>query len=111
MANRTLGVRRRIVTDDSHGDRVAAGFTDPDTALPGLAQEQPDTPLGQPGGRTWIIDLDPRLWPVAQQDMVIDVDTGEQWNVTSAQLLQNTQFPVVNHVRIEARLFDGGSKA
>ncbi|HEY1668521.1 MAG TPA: hypothetical protein VGG54_22750 [Trebonia sp.] len=111
MANRQLAVRARIVRNDSHGDRVAAGFGDPGQAYPGLAQEQGDTPLGTPGDRTWVLDLDPAVWPVAQQDMVVDTVSGQQWNVTSAQLMTNVLMPFINHVRCEARLYAGGSGA
>jgi hypothetical protein len=111
MTDRSLAVRHRIMAEDSHGDRVATGFGTATAALPGLAQEQGDTPLGQVGDRTWVLDLDPSLWPVYQQDLVVDVANGLQWNVTSAQLLQNTRMPLLNHIRAEARLYQGGSEA
>jgi hypothetical protein len=111
ITDRSLAVRHRIQAQDSHGDRIAAGFGDAGPALPGLAQIQPDTPLGQPGDRTWVLDLDPSLWPVAQQDMVVDPGSGLQWSVTSAQLLTNARMPLLDHIRVEARLYQGGSEA
>lgn len=109
ISDRLLAVRHRAQSEDGHGDRVPAGFGPPSEALPGLAQEQPDTPLGTPGDRTWLLDLDPGLWPVYQQDMVLDPGSGQRWNVTSAQLRTNARMPLLNHVHVEARLFTSGS--
>lgn len=111
MANRRLAVLPRTYATDTHGDRVPSGFGPQTPAYPGLAQIQGDSPLGQPGGRTWVLDLDPTLDPVNQQDMVIDPDSGEQWNATSAQLIRNTLMPLLDHIRVEARLYQGGSRS
>lgn len=110
--DRMLATRARTFAEDSHGDKVATGFGPASDAYPGLAQIGPDTPLGQPGDRPWVLDLDPALDPVSQQDLVVDVNSGEQWNVTSAQLITNAWFSQLNHIRVEARLYvTGGSES
>jgi exo-beta-1,3-glucanase (GH17 family) len=112
LADRMLAVRARLVTADSHGDVTAAGFAAATAAYPGIANIGPDAPPYQPGGRQWTLAIDPALWPVSQQDMVVDVTSGEQWIVLSADLLQNTVFSVVNYVDVKAHSYNAeGSKA
>lgn len=113
MADRQLAKRARVTGTDAHGDTTAAGFGDPGPAYPGIASMGGDVPEYQPGGRTWTITADPDLWPVAQQDLITDVDSGETWEVQSAQLVNHTIWPFLNHIEIQARTYStpGGTKA
>lgn len=111
ITNRALALRPRQAGTDGHGDRVATGFGPPGNAYPGLAVINADTPLGTPGGRTWRLACDPRLWPVAQQDMILDPDSGQQWQVTSAQLHTSPVAPWLNWIAVEAREYDSGTRA
>lgn len=112
MANRMLALQPRVATADAHGDMVPAGFGPQTAAYPGIANVGPDVPLYQMGGRTWTLDVDPALWPVGQQDMIVDAVTGEQWQVTSADLIQHTLMPLLDHVRITAHYYtEAGTKA
>lgn len=95
MPNAQLGIRRRVEgVRDSHGDRVPTGWgamTDP---LDGLLKEEADS--------TWIVGLDPSLWPVRQNDMVIDGATGGAWLVTTANLITHSLDDTVNWIRCTA---------
>lgn len=105
LADRWLGVRRRATGPlDPHGDAYRGGWGSLQGPHPGRAAEGPDVPEGQPQGRTWRIALDPRLWPVAQGDLVADPGSGEQWLVTSADLLTNNAAPDVDYIAVEAHL-------
>jgi hypothetical protein len=111
ITNCVLAVRHRVTAADGHGDRVAAGFGPAGFAYPANATENADVPLGTPGGRTWTIALDPALWPVAQQDMIVNPDTGQLWQVTSAQLMDHPIFPQVSYVQVQAHEYEGGTRA
>lgn len=112
MADRMLAVRSRIETPDTHGDLVADGFAAAGAPYPGIAVIGPDVPLYQPGGRTWTITADANLWPVNQQDLIVDVGSGEQWQVTSADLIRHTLMPLLDHIEIEAHSYTtAGTKA
>lgn len=111
IANCTLTVRHRIVGTDGHGDRTATGFGPAGAAYPGNATENGDTPLGTPGSRTWSLALDPALWPVYQQDMVVDPVSGQQWQVTSAQFMPHPLFPEVEHIQVQAHQYTTGTRA
>lgn len=112
MADRMLAVRSRIAAPDAHGDQAAGGFGPPGTAYPGIANIGPDVPLYQPGGRTWTLVVDDHLWPVNQQDLIVDVNTGDMWQVTSADLIRHTIMPLLDHIEIEAHSYTTeGTKA
>lgn len=111
IPNRNLAVRARLAGADGHGDRTAAGFAPAGAAYPANATANGNTPLGTPGGRTWSIALDPRLWPVRQQDMIVDPDTGQQWQVTSAQLTDHPLFPTVSYIQVQAHEYTTGTRA
>jgi hypothetical protein len=95
MPNATLGLRRSVDGGrDSHGAPLPGGWGDPQSPQPGLLNEQPDA--------TWIIGLDPTLWPVRQGDLVVD-DTGGAWLVDTAKLVQHPVDSTVDWIRITAR--------
>lgn len=102
MDNCILGVRRRKVAEgrDSYGDRVASGWG-PVTGgvLPGRRNEQADG--------MWALAVDPSLWPVRQDDLVISTD-GATWLVATSDLIQNSEDDYVNYVRLSARLRSQG---
>lgn len=105
MPDRDLGVRRRATGPaDAHGDAYRGGWLELQGPHPGRAAEGPDVPEGQIEGRTWRIALDPRLWPVALGDLVVEPGTGAQWLVTSADLLTNNAAPEVDYIAVQAHL-------
>lgn len=105
MADRQLGVRHRgAAVTDAHGDRVGGDWGALAGPWPGRAAEGPDVPPGLPGGRRWVLAVDPAAWIVLQGDMVVDVDSGQEWLVLSADLLSNTVIGDVDYIRIEAHL-------
>jgi hypothetical protein len=71
---------------------------------PGRAEERGDVAIGQVGGRTWVLAVDPAAWPLYQQDMVVDADSHEEWLITDADLATNNADPVVDYIRVEAHL-------
>lgn len=94
ISNATLGVRRRTDTTlDAHGFDIPTTWASVQGPLPGLANEGPDG--------SWILGLDPTLWPVRQADLVIGSD-GRGWLVQTADLLQNALDPTVDWVRCTA---------
>jgi hypothetical protein len=112
MADRMLALRCRAAAPDAHGDLAAAGFQPAGAAYPGIANIGPDAPPYQPGGRQWTLSCDPALWPVAQQDMIVDARSGQAWIVLSADLRTHTTFPLVSYIDIQAHSYDGdGTKA
>lgn len=112
MANRMLARRARIAGTDAHGDKTAAGFADPGPGYPGIATIGGDVAEYQPGGRTWTLAVHPALWPLEQQDLIVDVDSGEMWEVTSAQNIKHTLMPLLNYVEVQAHSYTAdGTKA
>jgi hypothetical protein len=110
LADRTLGLRRQSSSGaDGHGDRIGRTWGALEGPHPGRAEEQPDTVMHGTGGRTWVIALDDRLWPVTQGDMIVDADSGVNWLVTSADLLRNNADPSVDYVRVEAHTLASAS--
>ncbi|MEW9530766.1 hypothetical protein [Microbispora sp. NPDC049125] len=105
LADRALGVRRRGPANlDAHGDRVGGAWGPVTGPWPGRAAEGPDVPPGQIGGRAWVLAVDPRAWPIAQNDLVVDTGSGQEWLVTSADLLTNTADPTVTYIRVTGHL-------
>ena len=109
LANRRLGVRRRTEGGRGpHGDRLAGALGSLAGPWPGRAEEAGDVPAGQVGGRTWELGVDVAAWPLKPQDLVVDVDTGQEWLVTSADLLVNNADPAVDYVLVRAHLHEVG---
>lgn len=104
LANRRLRIRRRAVaTRDAHGDNSVAPWGPWTAATPGRAVEGPDVAvMNATGGRTWVLALDPGLWPVHQGDLAGDADSGEEWLITTADLLTNNAAPDIDYIRVEA---------
>lgn len=62
--------------------------------LSGYEKEQPDS--------TWVLGLDPVLWPIRQNDMVISGVTGGAWLVTTADLISHPVDSTVDWIRLTA---------
>jgi hypothetical protein len=108
LANRRLGVRRRTAGGvGAHGDRLKGSWGPTAGPWPGRAEEGADVPEGQTGGRAWNIATDAASWPLAQGDLVVDVDSGEEWLVTSADLRRNNADPAVDYVAVNAHVRTG----
>lgn len=96
LPNAVLGLRRRVDgARDAHGSPLPTGWGPVEGPADGLLNEQTDA--------TWIIGLDPALWPVRQNDMVIDTATGGAWLVDTAHLAQHPIDSTVNWVRCTGR--------
>lgn len=96
LPNATLGVRRRLGTAlDSHGEPLPGGWGELLGPHPGYSNEQPDA--------LWVLGLDPALWPVRQDDMVIDGSTGAAWLISTAHLIRHPVDSTVDWVRTTAR--------
>lgn len=101
LPNAQLGLRRRYVgATDAHGAELPAGWGEIEGPLDGFQNEQPDS--------TWVLGLDPSLWPVRQNDMVISADTGAAWLVTTADLIVHPVDDTVNWIRLTANQRAGG---
>lgn len=111
LADRLLGVRyRELAATDGHGDVYAQSWGALAGPWPGRGMEGPDVPVGQPGGRSWVLAVDPEAWPLAQGDMVVEILSDavvRRWLVTSADLLHHSVDPSVNYVRVEAHARTG----
>lgn len=96
LSNASLGLRRRVEgARDSHGSPLPTGWGSVQGPAAGFLNEQPDA--------TWIVGLDPTLWPVRQNDMVIDGTTGGAWLVDTAKLVAHPVDDTVNWIRCTAR--------
>jgi hypothetical protein len=95
LTNASLTVRR--VTDNAarnaHGERTGPVYGMVEGFYPGRVSERPD------GG--WGLGVDPRLWPVRRDDLVIG-DDGRSWLVRSADLITNNYDSRVDWVRVDA---------
>lgn len=110
LTDRRLGVRRQTVpAPDAHGDLPGGAWGPLIGPWPGRGEEGDDVPAGGIGGRVWLMGVDPQGWPVRRGDLIVDPDTGEEWLVTTARLIRNNADPVVDYVRVEAHLREGGS--
>jgi hypothetical protein len=95
LANTRLGLRRRYdAGKDSHGARLPGGWGAISDVLAGFEQELPDA--------TWVLGLDPTLWPARQGDMVISGVTGSAWLVTTADLIKHPVDSTVDWIRLTA---------
>ncbi len=98
-----LGVRHGApMTTDGHGDRSEPLWGALKGPWPGRASQGPDVPVGQPGGRTWVLAVDPAAWPMLQGDLVYDPDGRREWLTLSADLLTNNADPAIDYSRVEA---------
>ncbi|MEV8634264.1 hypothetical protein AB0395_21675 [Streptosporangium sp. NPDC051023] len=113
LPDRSLGVRRRTGgAIGSHGERTGYTWAAMVGPWPGRADEGPDTAIGEIEGRVWVLAVDPAAWPVYQKDLVVDPDSGQAWLVTSADLLEHTEYPEVSYIRVEghARTVEGATR-
>lgn len=112
IADRRLGARRRQAGGrGAHGDRLKGGWGPTRGPYPGWGMESGDVPAGQTGGRSWVLALDPKLWPVYKDDQVVDADSGQEWLVTSADLMTNSVDPAADFISIKAHLQVDGHTA
>lgn len=110
MANRRLGVRRRGAGGrGAHGDPVPGALGALLGPWPGRGEESGDVPAGQVGGRTWELGVDLAAWPLQPDDVVVDVDSGQEWLVTSADLLNNNADASIDYVLVRAHLRQGAA--
>lgn len=94
LPNTTLGLRRRVEgARNAHGQRLPAGWGALSGFYPGRTNERADG--------TWALGLDPTLWPVRANDLVI-ATTGGSWLVQTADLIQNNYDSVVDWIRVTA---------
>lgn len=101
LPNATLGVRRRsdATERNSHGQRVPAGW--------GPVVGFRDGRTSENAQGTWNLGVDPDLWPVRKDDLVIDT-AGSSWLVVTADLIRNNYDSTVDWVRITANRRSGG---
>lgn len=96
LPNAVLGLRRRIDgARDDHGSPLPTGWGSLDGPADGYLNEQTDA--------TWIVGLDPTLWPVRQNDMVIDTSNGAAWLVDTAKFAKHPYDSTVDWIRCTAR--------
>jgi hypothetical protein len=101
LVNGQLGIRRRFDGGlDAHGDKLPTGWGSLEGPLDGFQKEQPDS--------TWVLGIDPSLWPVRQNDMVISGVTGGAWLVVTAALIKHPVDSTVDWIRITANQRSGG---
>ena len=80
LPNARLGLRRRQAgVANSHGERTAAGWGVFEGPYAGRANEKADG--------TWALGLDKALWPVREDDLVINL-TGGSWLVQTSDLIE-----------------------
>lgn len=101
IVNAMIGIRRRDFTIDAHGTLVPGPEGPVETPMPGLTRERGD------GG--WTLSVDEALWPVRENDVLIDVGTGREWLVLTADHLRNELDCLVNYVRCDARERQGAA--
>lgn len=95
LVNASLGVRRRFDAErDAHGSPLPTGWGAVSGPEPGYLDEQSDG--------TWVVGLDPVLWPVRQNDMVIDGGTGAAWLLLTVDLIEHPVDDTVNWIRCTA---------
>jgi hypothetical protein len=100
MPNANLGVRRRAATArDAHGAPLPGVWGAVVGLLAGRVNERADG--------SWALGLDPSLWPVRVDDLVIS-DAGASWLVQTADLIRNNLDPSVDWVRVSAQTRTAG---
>lgn len=93
MPNTLLGVRRAPVhTYDEHGAVKPATPGPVGDLLPAMMKEQEDG--------SWLLCLDPDLWPVRVGDAI--TDGGTNWRVSSVKLLENPLDSTADYIRCVA---------
>jgi hypothetical protein len=101
LPNTALTVAGEVAIEyDANGYPLPGRRAAPPDPLPGRTLERPD--------HSWVLALDPGLWPVREGDHVIEPVTGREWLVVSANLLHNSLDPVVDYVRVEAEARQAG---
>lgn len=99
LPNCVLGVRHLLVDEDrdDYGERVPLGWggVAGGLLLDGRRNEQADG--------MWALAVDPSVWPVRQDDLIIATD-GATWLVDTSDLIQNAYDDYVDYVRLTARL-------
>ena len=97
LPNTRLGLRRRVIEEarNSHGERVPAGWGQVVGLYDGRTNETAEG--------TWALGLDPALWPVRKDDLVI-APSGAMWLVQTADLIQNNYDSYVDWVRVSGLL-------
>lgn len=95
MANTQLGLRRRVAggTKNAHGERVGDEWEPVGAFYPARTKERAD------GG--WALGVDPALWPVRKDDLLVDPDGGE-WLVRTSDLIRNNVDSRVDWIRVDA---------
>lgn len=94
LPNARLGLRRSSEGGFTpHGERLPSSWGPFLGPFPGRTEEQADG--------TWQVAIDPSLWPVRQNDLIIAV-TGGSWLVRSSDLIQNNYDPMVDYVQTTA---------
>lgn len=86
---------------DPSGYPIPATRTPGGPALPGRKKERPD--------HSWVLAVDPSMWPVKEGDLIQEPATGAEWLVVSADLLTNSADPAVDYVRVEGEIRVGVS--
>lgn len=96
LPNAVLGLRRRVEGGrDPHGTPLPTGWGEMIGPADGMLNEQTDA--------GWVLGLDPDLWPVRQNDMVIDAGTGGAWLVDTVHLATHPVDSSVNWIRCTGR--------
>jgi hypothetical protein len=95
MPNARLTVRRRTQgTRDAYGQRVNAGWGPLGAFHDGRTNETADA--------TWNLGIDPALWPIRRDDLIIS-ESGGSWLVQTADLIRNNLDSYVDWVRVTAQ--------
>uniref|UniRef100_UPI003F491501 hypothetical protein n=1 Tax=Streptosporangium sp. CA-235898 TaxID=3240073 RepID=UPI003F491501 len=98
-----LGVQEGTPVLDGHGTRSATQWGPVRDVLPGAVVEEPPADGEQGGPGTWVLALDPAVWPVKARDLVAEPSTGRRWAVTSAKHHRHGVNSDIDWVRVEAR--------
>jgi hypothetical protein len=119
LPNTALALRRQEdLTPDSHGDLVPGGWADPTPAYPGRVTGGGANLQG--GESIYNISVDPALWPMKPKDLVVeyqldddgnpvDVATGREWFIRTADNIRHSEDASVNYVRIQGQIRVGVS--
>jgi hypothetical protein len=92
LPNTDLGLRRRTEgVRNAHGERVGGDWAPVGEFYPGRTNERAD------GG--WALGVDPSLWPVRKDDLIVDRD-GTEWLVETSDLIRNNYDSRVDWVRV-----------